>query len=276
MSLLIFHFCRDTEKAFVEVNGKKCWTKSFTAVQGKQICGSTNNGWNELKVKATCTADAVKGAFTVRVSTTLNSAANDESFGIDNVLLKRVGDASDDTGAACKAPKYINKDKKCVACPKSSTCDGKTATACKSPKVVKDNKCVAAPTVCKAPKYINKDKKCVACPKGSTCDGKTATACKSPKVVKANKCVAATFKTITANFQNEKDFQGFNCVAITNCGSLGKICGGYNTKAKSHDIKKTYKNLPAGSYTVSLDFIKIDSWCVSLLCKNRIVSAPCL
>merc|ERR1712019_332675 len=111
-----------------------------------------------------------------------------------------------------------------------------------------------------APKYINKDKKCVACPKGSTCDGKTATACKSPKVVKANKCVAATFKTITANFQNEKDFQGFNCVAITNCGSLGKICGGYNTKAKSHDIKKTYKDLPAGTYEVSLDFIKIDSW----------------
>ena len=88
--------------------------------------------------------------------------------------------------------------------------------------------------------------------------------------------MAATFKTIMTNFQNEKDFSGFNCVKITNCGSLGKICGGYNTKAKSHDIKKTYKDLPAGSYTVSLDFIKIDSWYVSLLCKDRIVSAPCV
>ena len=65
-----------------------------------------------------------------------------------------------------------------------------------------------------------------------------------------------------ADFEDTKDFEGFNCVKITICGSLGKICGGYNTKAKSHDIKKTYKNLPAGTYEVSLDFIKIDSWFV--------------
>merc|ERR1712224_492975 len=118
----------------------------------------------------------------------------------------------------------------------------------------------AAPTVCKAPKYINKDKKCVACPKGSTCDGKTATACKSPKVVKANKCVAATFKTITANFANVKDQQGWNCGKIQKCGSIGNVCGGYGTKGAKHDIKKTFTKLPAGTYQISLDFIKIDSW----------------
>ena len=173
--------CRDNETAMVEVNGKKCWEKKLAADSGKQLCGSKNNGWNEEKIKVSCTAAATsKGEFTVRVYTKLNSAANDESFGIDNVKLAKA----------------------------------------------------AAPTVCKAPKYVNKDKKCVACPKGSTCDGKKATACKSPKVVKANKCVAVTFKTITANFQNEKDFSGFNCVKITNCGSLGKICGGRTTSRR--------------------------------------------
>merc|ERR1712019_53255 len=107
-----------------------------------------------------CSAPAVNNKLTVRVYTTLNQAANDESFGIDNVVLKKL----------------------------------------------------------------------------------------------------PPFKTITANFQYTKDFEGFNCVKITTCGAYGKICGGYNTKAKSHDIKKTYKNLPDGTYTVSLDFIKIDSW----------------
>merc|ERR1712224_156290 len=168
----------DNEKAIVQVNGKQCWMKTFTNVQGKQICGSKNGNWNELKVKATCTAAAVKGVFTVRVTSTLNSGAGDESFGIDNVVLTKV----------------------------------------------------AAPAACQAPKYLNKDKKCVACPKGSTCDGKKATACKAPKVVKANKCVAAPFKTIKANFANDKDQQGWNCGKIQKCGNLGNICGGYNTK----------------------------------------------
>ena len=148
----------------MQVNGKTCFNKKLAAGSGKQLCGQKHNGWNEEKIKVKCSAPAVNGQFTLRVTTKLNSAANDESFGIDNVVLKQLSSGS------------------------------------------------------------------------------------------------GGFKTLTANFQNDKDFQGFNCVKITNCGSLGKICGGYNTKAKSHDIKKTYKNLPDGTYTVSLDFIKIDSW----------------
>ena len=144
----------------MQVNGKTCFTKKL-AGSGKQVCGSKNGGWNEDRIKVKCQAPAVNGQFTVRVTTQLNSAANDESFGIDNVVLKKV-----------------------------------------------------------------------------------------------------EFKTVTANFNNDKDFQGWNCVKITNCGSLRKICGGYNTKVKSYDIKKTYKNLPAGKYKISLDFIKIDSWFV--------------
>ena len=141
----------------MQVNGKTCWEKKLAAGSGKQLCGQKHNGWNEEKIKVKCSAPAVKGQFTVRVTTQLNSAANDESFGIDNVVLKKIWQ-------------------------------------------------------------------------------------------------------VTADFQNDKDFQGWNCAKITTCGSLGKICGGYNTKAKSHDIKKTYKDLPSGMYEISLDFIKIDSW----------------
>merc|ERR1712025_262489 len=137
--------------------------KKLAAGSGKQLCGQKHGGWHEQAIKVTCSAPAVNGQFTVRVYTQLNSAANDESFGIDNVVLKQLSSG-------------------------------------------------------------------------------------------------ASFKTITANFQKTNDFQGWNCVKITSCGSLGNICGGFNTKAKSHDIKKTFKNLPAGTYTVSLDFIKIDSW----------------
>ena len=141
----------------MQVNGKTCFNKKLAAPTGKQLCGQKHGGWNEQKIKVTCTAPAVNGQFTVRVYTQLNSAANDESFGIDNVVLRKVW---------------------------------------------------------------------------------------SQKV----------------DFEDTKDFEGFNCVKITSCGSLGNICGGFNTKGKSHDIKKTFTKLPAGTYTISLDFIKIDSW----------------
>ena len=81
---------RDNEKAIVEVNGKTCFSKNLSAGQGKQVCGQKHGGWHEDSVKVTCTGTAVNGKFTVRVYTTLNSNANDESFGIDNVVLKKV------------------------------------------------------------------------------------------------------------------------------------------------------------------------------------------
>ena len=63
------------------------------------------------------------------------------------------------------------------------------------------------------------------------------------------------------NFDNTDDFEGWNCGKITSCGEFGQICGGYNTKGKGHDIKKTF-DVSAGKYYVTLDFIKIDSWFV--------------
>ena len=64
-----------------------------------------------------------------------------------------------------------------------------------------------------------------------------------------------------SKFKNPNDFEGWNCGKINTCGEYGPICGGFNVKARESDIKKTYM-LPAGKYSVELDFIKIDSWLV--------------
>ena len=62
-------------------------------------------------------------------------------------------------------------------------------------------------------------------------------------------------------FSNEINFEGWNCGEITTCGEHGQICGGYNVKGTGHNLTKTFM-LPAGIYSVKMDFIKIDSWCV--------------
>ena len=57
------------------------------------------------------------------------------------------------------------------------------------------------------------------------------------------------------------DFQGWNCGNITKCGKFGNLCGGFGAKGHGSDIKKTF-TVPAGTYNVKLDFVKIDSWYV--------------
>ena len=77
-------------------------------------------------------------------------------------------------------------------------------------------------------------------------------------------CVKISFAAIfpiTAKFDNPNDFEGWNCDKITTCGKFGNICGGYDVKTGGDDIKKTFI-LPGGdTYWVTMDFIKIDSWC---------------
>ena len=65
----------------------------------------------------------------------------------------------------------------------------------------------------------------------------------------------------TSTFNDQQEFDGWNCGQITTCGDFGEICGGYGVKGKGSDIRKTL-NLPAGIYSVQLDFIRIDSWFV--------------
>ena len=64
-----------------------------------------------------------------------------------------------------------------------------------------------------------------------------------------------------SRFDDLKNFEGWNCGKITTCGKH-QFCGGYNVKGKGSEIKKTFM-LPAGTYSVELDFIKIDSWYTS-------------
>ena len=61
-----------------------------------------------------------------------------------------------------------------------------------------------------------------------------------------------------ADFSNPKDFQGINCVKITNCDSTSMVVP-TPRRNRTHDNKKTYADLPSGLYQMSLNFIKIDS-----------------
>ena len=72
---------------------------------------------------------------------------------------------------------------------------------------------------------------------------------------------AAIIPVASSYFDNPQGFEGWNCGGTTTCGKFGRICGGYNVKGRGSDITKTFE-LPAGTYSVELDFIKIDSWFV--------------
>ena len=72
-------------------------------------------------------------------------------------------------------------------------------------------------------------------------------------------------------FDDPTDLDGWTCGATTTCGRMGRICGGYDIKGTGSDITKTF-NLPAGTYSVELDFIKIDSWCVRSFVRSFVRS----
>ena len=76
-----------------------------------------------------------------------------------------------------------------------------------------------------------------------------------------NVLVTKLFTVVKSTFDNVNDFEGWNCGKITSCGTYGNVCGGVNTKGKDSKITKTF-DVPAGTYRVTLDFIKIDSWFV--------------
>ena len=73
------------------MNGKTCWTETFTSTQGSKQCGSSNNNWFEDSRTVKCEAESVSGKLAVRVYTSLSSNADDESFAIDNVVVSPTG-----------------------------------------------------------------------------------------------------------------------------------------------------------------------------------------
>ena len=86
---------RDHENAYVSLNGKTCWTKTdiqYTKGDGN-VCGNTNANYSEERYSAACKV-TLSGSdtmpLTVRVFANLDSDANDESFGIDNVIIQKI------------------------------------------------------------------------------------------------------------------------------------------------------------------------------------------
>ena len=81
---------RDNEDAYVSVNGKTCWTRTdVLGTVGTQQCGGffKEEGFRVRGCYATLSASE---GLTVRVWTNLDGAANDESFGINNVVITKI------------------------------------------------------------------------------------------------------------------------------------------------------------------------------------------
>ena len=89
---------RDSEAAYVSLNGEPCWIKpGITTSQGTQQCGEKGRfgSWNEDVFQVTGSSITLSGSgskpLTVRVYTNLDAQdAKDESFGIANVIITNV------------------------------------------------------------------------------------------------------------------------------------------------------------------------------------------
>jgi len=62
------------------------WTQAFGNTVN-QICGSANSGWTEASVRVALTIPHTSTAANVRASSTVNQAADDESWGLDDVVI---------------------------------------------------------------------------------------------------------------------------------------------------------------------------------------------
>ena len=100
MYMIVLLLCcltrRDNEDAYVSVNGNVCWIKNdLRGTDGTQLCG----GWfKEERFRVTGCYITLSAALeatvplTVRVWTNLDGDADDESFGIDNVVVAKIED----------------------------------------------------------------------------------------------------------------------------------------------------------------------------------------
>ena len=81
----------DGETGYVYVNGVQCWSRTFTYSEGTNTCGG-HHGGGEVMVHISCDTGHISegGSVNVRVTTSLDQHADDESFGIDNVVLERI------------------------------------------------------------------------------------------------------------------------------------------------------------------------------------------
>ena len=222
----------DNEKAYVHINGQQAWTKTYGIGTGPENkCGKGGAwvgfmffSWDENTENTGDLTFAVSDSgesILVAVSTSLNEGTDDESFGIDNVVLQKLptpaptlAPSSNPTRTPTPAPTFT-----------PTTIPTKSPTL---PTSAPTNAPTEAPPQCKDDEF----------------DAQALPPHLWPDVV---------------TFDNN-DMDGWSCGAITTCSGLGKICGGYGTKGARQTIERTFIGLEAGEYSLSLDFIKIDGW----------------
>ena len=86
---------RDNEDAFVSVNGETCWRETnLVGTAGTQQCGGV---YKEERFRVTGCYVTLRSSvggkvpLRVRVWTSLDAGPDDESFGIDNVVVAKLG-----------------------------------------------------------------------------------------------------------------------------------------------------------------------------------------
>ena len=92
----VAHFTlRDNENAYVSVNGETCWSKTgLVGTSGTQQCGNVDFKEERFPVIGCFATLEANTPLTVRVWTSLDGDAYDESFAIDNVAIQRLAEGN--------------------------------------------------------------------------------------------------------------------------------------------------------------------------------------
>ena len=200
-------------------------------------------------------SEAATAPLTVQVWAKLDGDASDESFGIDNVVISKLKKAGNDMHVHIRVEmnlsKLVSQRFKTVfpveLVPTAVTTPSRTSTTTKGVDAAKIKYRI---DLSHARTYSNGI---------STSEihlGSTST-------TEDQSAIIYRFREIKSNkFDNLNDFEGWNCGKISTCGDH-QLCGGYAVKGTESKIKKTFM-VPAGTYSVALDFIKIDSWSVCI------------
>jgi len=77
----------DGESGYVSLNGVQCWTNTFSHGTGTDVCGiGTIDRIETVTCETTVSGDG-KQPLTVRIWTSIDQDATDESFGVNNVVV---------------------------------------------------------------------------------------------------------------------------------------------------------------------------------------------
>ena len=113
----------------MSVNGKTCWTRTnMLYKRGTRQCGGGH--FDEAFRVAGCEAKLSGSGqmpMTVRVWTNLNSSPDDESFGIDNVVIEKIKTALSQRNSGCN---LLTTEAACVAAADARTGQSYSGSPC--------------------------------------------------------------------------------------------------------------------------------------------------